>query len=302
MGVFGFILTLGTSVSKGSSSSSCTRFPHLVRYHHQFVLHLDSEFSLDLRAHCSAILVFRLLSIVHIVGLCGFHFSVHVEIENVVCELDRNEFALSTPVHQFLKKNSHSLTSFAANGNHLCTVMSSVSSIQRSKPSVFIVSLKLPSSTSWNPFSTGCPIESFHLLLLSDQSSMGICSLQLLCPGSSSPIHIASDYIWHQDEKFQVKMGLRKCHTFVHNLRAIQQNSSHRKSSHRSIRQRSNHRSKKCHWCMSGQIPECPSLPPISRPERPAFEILPLCKHLAPWFAHLVPLDFPLDFPLFSLL
>ena len=44
--------------------------PQLVRCHHRWVLHLDSEFSLDLRAHCSTILVSRLLSIVHIVGLC----------------------------------------------------------------------------------------------------------------------------------------------------------------------------------------------------------------------------------------
>ena len=31
--------------------------PQLVRRHHQLVLHLDSEFSLDFRAHCSAITV-----------------------------------------------------------------------------------------------------------------------------------------------------------------------------------------------------------------------------------------------------
>ena len=50
----------------------------LVRCHHQLVLHLGPEFSLDLRAHCSAIPVSRLLTvvrktmiiIVHIVGLC----------------------------------------------------------------------------------------------------------------------------------------------------------------------------------------------------------------------------------------
>ena len=66
----------------------------LARCHHQLVLHLDSELSLDLRAHCSAIPVSRLLtvlckimiSIVHIVGLCRVHFSVQVEIENVVFE------------------------------------------------------------------------------------------------------------------------------------------------------------------------------------------------------------------------
>ena len=60
------------------------KIPQLVRCLHQLVLHLDSEFSLDLRAHCSAIPVSRLLtvlrktmiSIVHTVGLCRFHFSI----------------------------------------------------------------------------------------------------------------------------------------------------------------------------------------------------------------------------------
>ena len=69
------------------------------------MLHPDSEFSLDLQAHCSAILVSRLLSVVHIVGLRGFHFCVQVEIENVVFEINWNEFVLSMPVHQFLKMN-----------------------------------------------------------------------------------------------------------------------------------------------------------------------------------------------------
>ena len=54
--------------------------------------------------------VLRMISVVHIVGLCQFHFSVHVEIENVVCEIDRNEFILSMPIYLFLKINSHSLT------------------------------------------------------------------------------------------------------------------------------------------------------------------------------------------------
>ena len=79
VGFFGFIFL----PSKGSSSSSSpistsARVLQLVRCHHLLVLHLDSEFSLDLRAHCSAILVSRLLtvlrktmiSIFHMVGPC----------------------------------------------------------------------------------------------------------------------------------------------------------------------------------------------------------------------------------------
>ena len=78
----------------------CTRCPQLVRCHHQWVLHFGSAFSSDLRAYCSAIPVFRLLrnlrktmiNIAHIVDLGRFHFSIKVEIDNVVFEIDKNEF------------------------------------------------------------------------------------------------------------------------------------------------------------------------------------------------------------------
>ena len=39
-----------------------------------------------------------MISIIHIVGLCRFHFSVQVEIENVVFKMDWDEFVLSMPV------------------------------------------------------------------------------------------------------------------------------------------------------------------------------------------------------------
>ena len=102
--------------------------------------------------------------------------------QNVVFEIDWNEFVLSMPVHQFHKMNSHSLTNFALNRNHVSSVMSEVeilssfardlcstaghfvctseSSIQRSEQSVFTVSMKLPSSTIRNPFTTDSPMES----------------------------------------------------------------------------------------------------------------------------------------------
>ena len=82
----------------------------------------------------------------------------------------------------FLKMNSHSLTNFAVNRNHVSTVMSEVeimssfardfhrtaqnfvytseSSIQGSEQSIFVVSLEVPSSSIRNPFTTGSPIES----------------------------------------------------------------------------------------------------------------------------------------------
>ena len=160
----------------------CTRFSDWFRCHHQLVQRLDSEVSLDLRAHCSAILVSRLLSIVHIVGFCGLHFSVQVDIENVVSEINWNKIVLSIPDHQFLEVVSHSLTNFSVNRDHVSIVVSQVeilsshasnlcsttqhlvyaseSSVQRSKRPVFVVSFELPSSTIRNPFTTGCSMES----------------------------------------------------------------------------------------------------------------------------------------------
>ena len=103
VGFFGFILTQ-FFVSKGHFPfRHLHMIPQLVRCHHQLASHLDSELSLDLRAHCSATLVSRLLSVVHIVGLCGFQFSVQVKIEKIVFEINWNEFVLSIRVHQFLK-------------------------------------------------------------------------------------------------------------------------------------------------------------------------------------------------------
>ena len=56
--------------------------------------------------------VTRLLSIVHIDGLRSFHFSIQVEFEYVVVEIDRNEFILSVQFTIFSKMNSHSFTKF----------------------------------------------------------------------------------------------------------------------------------------------------------------------------------------------
>ena len=83
-----------------------------------------------------------------------------------------------------------------------------------------------------------------------------------------SPTRTSSDYWWRWHPNLQAKVSLRKCHTFVPNLRVIQQNfshhSTHQNSTDSSIRHRSNLRSRKCSWCMLLQIPECPCLHPIS--------------------------------------
>ena len=223
--------------------------------------------------------------------------------------------------------SSHSLTNFAVNRNHVSTIMSEVeilSSFARDLCSTaqhFCVHQWLFHSEIWAIRSRRIlgiaklhhresihhwqSDKIFHLLLLLDQSSIGMCRLQLLCPGWFSPIQTASDHWWHWHPNLQVKMSLRKSHTLFPNLRAIQQNSSHhsidQNSSHRSIRHHSNHHSRKCQWDMSVQIPEFSELDSdfeFSRPEWPVFVFLPLCEPLAP----LVPLNFPLDFPLFSLL
>ena len=124
-----------------------------------------------------------------------------------------------------------------------------------------------------------------------------------------SPIQTASDDWWHQYPNVQVRMSLRKCHTFVPSLRATQQNSSHhsihQNSSHRSIRHNSNHRSRKCQCDMSVQIPECPSLPLISSFQdlRDQFSMFCPCANLWHlWFLWIFPCSFSLLLPLPSLL
>ena len=95
-------------------------------------------------------------------------------------------------------------------------------------------------------------------------------------------------------------MSLRKCHTFVPHLRATQQNSSHhsvhRNSSHRSIRHHSNHRSRKCQWDMSVQIPELPSLSPISSFQGMRDQLSMFCRCVRLW--HLGSFGFSFRFSL----
>ena len=98
-----------------------------------------------------------------------------------------------------------SLTSFARDFSSTAqfSVYTSESSVQRSIQTVFVVTLKLPGSTIQNPFTTGSLVESSISCSFWTKSSVGMCSLQLLCPGSSSPIQTASDHSWHQDQKLQ---------------------------------------------------------------------------------------------------
>ena len=87
------------------------------RCHHQWVQHLDSELSLDLRAHRSAIVVFRLLilllktlfGVAQAVDFFRLHFSVEVEIESILFKIDWNKITHSILVQQFPKMISCSL-------------------------------------------------------------------------------------------------------------------------------------------------------------------------------------------------
>ena len=128
----------------------------------------------------------------------------------------------------------------------------SVSSVQRSTQTIFIVTLKLPSSTTRDTLATGCSMEISHR----------VCSLQLLCPGSFAPIQTASDYSQYQDRNFQVI--LRSCRKFDPNFHGIHPNSSH--SIHRFS---SHHHTRDCscenfQWDTSLQILEFLSLSLIS--------------------------------------
>ena len=153
------------------------------------------------------------------------------------------------------------LSSFARDFSSIAQhfVCTSESSVQRSIHTIFIVTLKLPSYTITDTLTTGC----------SKESSIS-CSILTkvpwtLCPGSFSPIQPASDYSWHQDQNFQVKMSLRSCHTFDPNLHAIQSSSSDH-SIHR-IPAIINHTKNWCgnfQWDTSVQIPEFLSLSLIS--------------------------------------
>ena len=139
----------------------------LVQCHHQLGPDLCSEFSLDLRTRCSAILVSRLLRIVHNIGFCGFHFFAQVEIEDVVFDADWNELFLPcelTNLSKFIliswpiccareSRNTAGfqieiLSSFArdfsSTAQHFVCISESLD--QRSTQTAFIVTLELPSS------------------------------------------------------------------------------------------------------------------------------------------------------------
>ena len=122
-----------------------------------------------------------ILRVVHNLGFCGFHFFVQVEIEDTVLGVDWNELFSSVPIHHLSKCILMSWF-FSVHWTHETTVGSLVeilssfardfsstaqhcantseSSVQRSTHTVFIVTLKLPSSTIRDTITTCCSMES----------------------------------------------------------------------------------------------------------------------------------------------
>ena len=109
--------------------------------------------------------------------------------------------------------------------NTLCTPLSLP--FRGRHKSFCIVTLKLPSSTIRDILHHWL-FDIFHILLHPDRSSMTLCSLQLLCPGSSSPMRTDLDGSLHRDQKTPPEsVSLRKSHRVLPNLHASQQNSAH---------------------------------------------------------------------------
>ena len=166
--------------------------------------HYESEFSLDLRAHCSAILVFRLLRVLRkMVGFCRCHLSAQVEIENVVYEIHGNELACSMPIHQFLKVSFHSMTNCCSESESCChrhfrnriLVVPNTRSLQHGK-TLCATQQVFRSEIGAHSFHHNLGIAkvhhqercrhwlfdtTVHPLLLLDRSSMDMCLLRLLC-------------------------------------------------------------------------------------------------------------------------
>ena len=171
-------------------------------------------------------------------------------------------------------------------------VYTNESSIHRSEQTVFIVFLKLPSSTIKKPLAVRENLPPPSSIWTKMQWECVHCSS--FVQNHLHPFKTAPDYSWHRDPNFHMKMSLRNCHTFVHNLRAIQPNSCHHSTQNNFICHDCRHQeTNNCQWDTSVQIPVFPSLSLISSFQDlmvQFFDVLPLYNPLA----HLVLLDFSL--------
>ena len=240
--------------------------------------------------------------------------SVHVEIENVVLEINWNANA---PISQ---NDSQSLTNFAVNWDHVSTIMHRIENlvillhaISAALHNSLCTPMILPFRDRSKPFSSclwNCqaPTSGTHSSLavrqnppsepkFSGNAFTAVCVQVHLHP--FKPLRTTHGT---KIQNLLVKMSLWNCHTLVHKPSCDPtelQSSKLQPSIHWSHFQPSFQEVSVEHV----QIPEWLSLPLISsfqalRDHLSMF--LPLCEPLAPWIAPLVLLDFPLNCPLFS--
>ena len=203
------------------------RIPHLLRYPfshlheiHQFfrcykqlMLHLDSEL-LDLRAHCSVILVSRLLTVLRAIMIkitCRFHFSYQLKMLSKWTGM-RSFFSPFSFPDEFSSVITSKVNFLLSSARFFLQHCRTPFVHRKSSPFRSIGFRRIPGIAKLHHQESIHHWQSdgiFHLLFFLDQSSMGVCSLELLCPSSFSPIWTASDYLWHwhpdlQDELAEV--------------------------------------------------------------------------------------------------
>ena len=84
---------------------------------------LCSEFSLDIRAPGTAILVSGMLRSVHNIGFCGL---AQIESQDVAFDVDWNELVSSVPTHQSFENLPYFIANFAVRWNHEASVGSQI--------------------------------------------------------------------------------------------------------------------------------------------------------------------------------
>ena len=171
--------------------------------------------------------IFMLLTLSQLLGIWGFTLALRTSASK---GYSSSSFSISTSSQSF-EVHSHFM---AMHWSHETTVGSQVeilssfarafsstaehfvytreSSVQRSAQAIFVIAFELPSSTVMNALTTGPFCRIFRLLLHLDKSLMDMCSLQLLCQSSTSPIQTAADCSLHRDQNFLQKMSWRSCH------------------------------------------------------------------------------------------
>ena len=175
-----------------------------------------------------------------------------------------------------------------------CFVCTSESSIQRFEQTVFIVSLQLPSSTIWHPFTTGNPIESSISCSIWTKVQWGMWF-------TAAPV---SRFIFHPSQPLRrLLVAPRSKPPSENELAEVSYVCSHTfVPSNRTpviipliktpaivpfVKSSSHHESMKCQWdmfCADSWVSELISDFEFSRPERPVFDVFPCANLWHLWF------------------